>query len=290
MVIMRTRNCLSRFRDALTFSTLLLVLPAVCPVHEEDRFQLSPPAPQAARVIGGEPPLGPQPPCGREPIPPYPGLDDSAIVKSWSASDLGRAWKPPACTGWAAVGFTRLVTTVARFRHTSEAEGLLRRVGAISELAGMRYWSTTRKQWQTLIVDAYALTDRQPGQRREDFTPDEMKEGKVLYFEQVDNLSGKATYRMHIAEASADRVVFDVENVSTMRYLFIPILHPGDMQSIYFLDRESDNVWRFYSIVRTGKGANRLIAGNESSAVNRAVAFYRHLVGIPTGQEPAAAR
>ena len=40
-----------------------------------------------------------------------------------------------------------------------------------------------------------------------------MKEGKVLYFEQADNLSGTAIYRMHIAEASADRLVFDVENV-----------------------------------------------------------------------------
>ena len=276
---MRTKNCLSRFRDALTFSALLLVLPAVCPAQEADRFPLSPPALQVAQ-------LGPQPPCGKEPIPSPPGLDDSAIVKSWSKSDFGRDWRPPACTGWAAVGFTTLVTTVARFRHTSEAEGLLRHIGAISELAGMRYWSTTHKQWQTLIVDAYALTDLQPGQRREDFTPDEMKEGKVLYFEQVDNLSGKAIYRMHIAEASADRLVFDVENVSTMRYLFIPILHPGEMQSIYFLDRESDNVWRYYSIVRTGKNANRLIAGNESSSVNRAVAFYRYLVGIPTDQEP----
>ena len=170
---------------------------------------------------------GPQPPCGKEPVPPYPGLDDSAIVKSWSKSDFGRDWRPPACTGWTAVGFTTLVTTVARFRYTSEAEGLLRHIGAISELAGMRYWSTTHKQWQTLIVDAYALTGSQPGQRREDFTPDEMKEGKVLYFEQADNLSGKAIYRMHIAEASADRLVFDVENVSTMRYLFMPLLPPG---------------------------------------------------------------
>jgi len=118
----------------------------------------------------------------------------------------------------------------------------------------------------------------------------EMKEGKVLYYVQVDNLSGKATYRMHIVEASADRLVFDVENVSTIHYLFITLFHPGEMESIYFLDRESENVWRYYSIVRTGKNANRLSAGNESSAVNRAVAFYRYLVGIPTGQEPPAAR
>jgi hypothetical protein len=234
--------------------------------------------------------LGPQPPCGKEPVPPYPGLDDSAIAKSWSRSEFGRDWKPPACSGWAAVGFTTLVTTVARFRETSEAEGLLRHIGAISELAGMRYWSTTHKRWQTLIVDAYALTGLQTSQRREDFTPEEMKEGKVLYYVQVDNLSGKATYRMHIVEASPDRLVFDVENVSPMRDLFITIFPPGEMQSIYFLDRKSENVWRYYSIVRTGKNANRLIAGNESSAVNRAVAFYRYLVGIPTGQEPPAAR
>jgi hypothetical protein len=232
----------------------------------------------------------PEPPCGGDPVPAYPGLNDSAVVKSWSQSDLGRDWRPPACTGWAAVGFTTLVTIVARFRHTSEAEGLLRNFGAISELAGMRYWSTTHRQWQTLIVDAYALTGLQPNQRREDFKPDEMKEGKVLYFEQVDNLSGKAVYRMHIAEASADRLVVDVENVTTMHYLFIPIFQPGEMQSIYFLDRESEDVWRYYSIVRMGKNANRLIAGNQSSSVNRAVAFYRHLVGIPTGQEPPAAR
>ncbi len=167
---------------------------------------------------------------------------------------------------------------------------MLRHIGAISQLSGMRYWSTTHKQWQTLIVDAYALTGLQTSQRRQDFTPEEMKEGKVLYFVQVDNLSGKAIYRMHFVEASADRLVFDVENVSTMRYLFITLFHPGEMQSIYFLDRESENVWRYYSIVRTGKNANRLTAGNESSAVNRAVAFYRYLVGIPTGQEPPAAR
>jgi len=233
---------------------------------------------------------GPQPPCGKEPVPSYPALDDPPIVKLWSKSDLGRDWRPPACTGWAAVGFTSLVTTVARFRHTSEAEGLLRHIGAISELAGIRYWSVTHKQWQTLIVEAYALTGMQPGQRREDFAPDEMKEGKLLYFEQADNLSGKAIYRMRIVEASSDRLVFDVENVGTMRYLFITLLHPGEMQSIYFLDRESENVWRFYSIVRTGKNANRLIAGNDSSAVNRAVAFYRHVVGIPTSQEPPVAR
>jgi len=89
---------------------------------------------------------GPQPPCGMDPVPPYPGLDSSPTVTFWSESVFGRDWKPPACTGWSEVGFSSLITTVARFRYTSGAEGLLRRIGAVSELEGMRYWSTTHKQ------------------------------------------------------------------------------------------------------------------------------------------------
>jgi hypothetical protein len=50
---------------------------------------------------------------------------------------------------------------------------------------------------------------------------------------------------MSIIEASASRLVFDVENVSTMRYSFVPIFHAGELQSVYFLDRESDKVWRY---------------------------------------------
>jgi hypothetical protein len=233
--------------------------------------------------------LGPQPPCGDVPVPPYPGLDHSPLVKFWSASDIGRDWKPPACSSWAEVGFSTLITTVARFRYTAGAEGLRRHIGAISELAGMRYWSTTHKQWQTLILYAHALAGSPSGARRPDFTSDEVKDGKILYFEQADNLSGPAIYRMRIAEASAERLVFDVENVSVMHRSFVTLFHPGEMQSIYFLDRESDDVWRYYSIARTGRNASRLTTGHASSSINRAVAFYRSLVGIPADQEPPAA-
>ncbi len=234
--------------------------------------------------------LGPQPPCGQEPVPPYPSLEHSPTVKFWSESDFSRDWRPPACTGWAEVGFSTLTTTVARFRYTSGAEGLLQHIAAVSELAGMRYWSTTHKQWQTLIVKAHALAGLPPSHGRKDFTPEEMKPGTVLYFEQADNLSGTAVYRMRVAEASADRLVFEVENVSSMRYLFMTLFRPSEMQSVYFLDRESENVWRYYSIARTGRSASRLATGHESSSINRAVAFYRSLVGIPTDQAPPAAR
>jgi len=232
---------------------------------------------------------GPMPPCGSATFPPYPDVDKSPTVKVWDSAELGHDWMPPACTGWTYSGFTTLVVTVARFRHISGAEGLLRRVGAISERAGIRYWSTTRKRWQTLIINAYALSEAVGDRRREDFSPGDMAEGKSLYFQQEDNLSGKAIYRMRVLSASLDRLVFEIENVGTVRYLWIPVFRPGDVQSIYFLECESQDVWRYYNIVRTGRNASSLTEGKEASSINRAVAFYRYLAGIPTAKEPPAA-
>jgi len=232
----------------------------------------------------------PKPPCGIEPEPPYPALNTPPSVKFWGDSELSRDWRPPACTGWTEIGFSTLISTSVRFHYTAGVEGLLRRAGAISELGGMRYWSTTHKQWQQLIVNAHALTDAQPSHRRPDFTPDEIRDGKLHYFEQVDNLAGTAVYKMHVAEATPDRLVIEVENVSIMSRFYVTLFHPGDVQSIYFLERESDDVWRYYSLVRTGRNASWLATGHAASSINRAVAFYRSLVGIPTDQEPPAAR
>jgi hypothetical protein len=182
------------------------------------------------------------------------------------------------------------VTTAARFDNSGGTDGLLRHIGAISQFKGIRYWSTTHKRWQTLIVDAYALSGPQTNQRRADFTFDEMKKGDVLYFEQTDNLSGSAIYQMRIAEVSDDRLVIEIENVTALRYHIMTVVDRGEMQSIYFLDRDPGGVWRYYSILRIGKHASSLVAGNESSSINRAVAFYRYMVGIPTDQDPPAAR
>ncbi len=287
---MRTTNQSHLFHPWVALLVLLVVLSGSCAAQELNGIHFSPPMLQAARSLEITSQFGPQPPCAREPIPPYPTLGDAAVIKAWSRSVLGRKWEPPACTRWSEMGFTTLVTIAARFQYMGEAEGLLRHVGAISDLAGLRYWSTTHKQWRTFIVQACALKDSHLDQCRENFMPAEMKTGHAFYFEQMDNISGKAVYQMNIVEASASRIVFEVENVTTMRYHFVPVIRPGELQSLYFLDHESNNVWRFYSIVRTGKSVSGLIVGGESSSINRAVAFYRFLVGIPATQEPPGAR
>jgi hypothetical protein len=216
--------------------------------------------------------------CGNESA----GLDRPPLVRVWKQGEM-----PSTCAGWTSEAFTSLVTTSAQFRFAGSAQDLLARIGAISELRNVRYWSTTHQRWQTLIVDAHALNGAQP---RKNFSPNEMKPGQFLNFEQTDALTGQGRYRMHIAEVSETRIVYDVENLSTLRYMLVPTFHPGDLKATYFLDRESEGVWNYYSILRTGKNASRLKGGHEASSINRAVALYRHLAGIPTDQEPPAAR
>ena len=245
---------------------------------------------KAQDVEGVRAVVGPQVPCEKDAKVTFGEIDKAPLIKAWSETELGKDWAPPVCTGWSAAGFSSLITIAGRFRYGNDASAMLQHVGAISSLAGVQYWSTTHKKWRVLIAEASALRDADPNGKRGDFAIDEMKEGKMFYFEQVDNLSGKGLYRMQIMKVSDEQIIFEVENVSLIRRMLIPIFHPGDAQTVYFLERESEGVWRYYSIVRTGKNANGLVARNEASLINRAVALYRHLAGIPTDQEPPAAR
>ena len=233
---------------------------------------------------------GPQPPCGGEAaVPSIPALADSPRIQVWTSSDLEAEWKPPECTGWKPSGFASVVVTAARFRFTAGMDGWRRKIGAVSRTAGILYWSTTQKRWQKLVLDAHALAGPDGGPRS-DFSADEVAEGRTLYFEQEDNVFGKAIFRLRIKGLSARRLVFDVENAGVVRYMMIPLFQPGELQSVYYLEQEDGNIWRYYSIARTRGKAATLITGHAASAVNRAVAFYRHLAGIPTDQEPPAAR
>ena len=241
----------------------------------------------------GAPEHGPQLPCGNDPAPAYPNMDQQPTTRFWDGGDLGHDWTPPPCTGWTTRGFSTLVATAGHFRSPRGIDAIRRRIGAISEFDGMLYWSTTHQKWQPMIFNASAMTGSEKGQPRRNFSTDEISEGSAYYYQLTDNLAGKAMYRIRIIAASPDHLVFETENISTMRYLLVPLFRPGDLQSIYFLDRELSNSnedWRYYSLVRTGKNASKLINGHEASSINRAVAFYRYLAGIPTNMEPPAAR
>lgn len=229
----------------------------------------------------------PQPPCGSKASPSYPEVDQPPVVKTWESSS---DWQPPQCTGWEESGYSILVATAARFHYRAGREDLLRHIGAVSELKGLPYWSTTHQQWLTLIVDAFALSGPSVNQRRGDFAPEELVEGRRVFFVQEDSLSGKGIYEMHVKAASSDRLAFDTTNLTAISFLMLPVFQPGDVRSIYFLDRESKDTWRYYNLARISRRASSLTTGHAASSINRAVAYYRHLAGIAPDKEPPAAR
>lgn len=236
--------------------------------------------------------VGPQPPCGTASAPAFPIVGAPPTIEIWRWRDLEQLnWKPPACTGWLPSSRSKLVLALAgRFRFDGTVDDLLAREGAISTLRGIRYWSATEGLWRTLIIDAAALSGPDPRSRRPDFSPSEMAKGSELHYWEDDSRSGEIVYRMSVLDRGPAGVVIATENLTPVRLFLMTLFAPGALQSVEFIAQVSPGIWGVYLLTRTGEGTSALAGGHEASYVNRAVALYRHLAGIPTDREPPAAQ
>ena len=231
---------------------------------------------------------GPRPPCESTPVPGYAEVAGPPAIGIWNEDHTHPRWQPPACTGWASKRFDLMVAVSGRFRHEDGPETILGTFGAVSRSAGVRYWSVSRNRWQDLITEASALAGP-AGQLRADFSVNEMKQGRDLYFRLRNGDSGVTNYRMRVRDLAPHRVLVETENLTAVRLLMLPLFNPGDLQSVYFFERSSPGIWGYYSLTRVGHGAKAFVQGHEASYINRAVAMFRHIAGIPTDQNPPAA-
>src|SRR6185436_12670960 len=172
-----------------------------------------------------------------------------------------------------------------RFALAGGVDALLARIGAVSTLRGIRYWSVTDNAWRDFITDAAALSEPDARSRRPDFAVAELWRGEDLHFSQsVSRSSEPVVYRARLREAGPIRIVVEFENVSTVHVLrLIPFYDPGDIRMTIFVERVSDGVWGYYalSVIRETPSA-----AGEASFANRAAAFYRHVAGIATAPAP----
>jgi hypothetical protein len=234
---------------------------------------------------------GPSPPCGNPAEPAYSAPGEPEHSGTWTQTDLGDRWVPPACTGWTGTDFKIIAALAARFRGPAGVDQLLARFGSISSQVGLRYWSATEQRWRELITAATAVDGPDRRAPRADFSPAELRSGKDLYFSQRDNRSsGEIIYRMRAIEVSPSRIVITDENVTGIRLLLATLFPPGAVQTVHILERQSDGGWGYYSLTRTRGNSSFLTGGFASSYVNRAIAFYRHIAGLPGDGAPAAAR
>jgi hypothetical protein len=231
---------------------------------------------------------GPLPPCEAGASATYPTFGNPPNVRNWRAGDLSMDWKPPACVAWASQHFTLLTAIAASFEFAGQADDLLARFGALSAWRGTRYWSITDHRWETLIIDSAAV-DAANRKRRVDFSSAELKAGRAFYFVQQDNRSsGEVTYRMRVDAAGSDRIVITIDNVSTVSLLVFSLFEPGDLESTYIIRRLSPTSWGYYSLSGV-RESGFLPGGQVASHVNRAAAIYRHIVGMPSDQDPPLA-
>jgi len=235
--------------------------------------------------------LGPQPPCATAGTPAYPSPDSPPTIVIWPGKELEQGkWHPLGCAGWPADSRSRLIVTLSgSFRFDGPMNALLARVGSISALRNIQYWSTTDGKWGPLSNDASALTGPDSKSRRPDFSPSELVKGAELYYWEDDTHTGQAVYRLRISESASERFVISSDNVTPIRRFWFTLFKPGSLQTMLVIERVAPGIFSVFVLNRSGDGASVLTAGHESSYVNRAAALYRQLAGIKTNQEPPAA-
>jgi len=105
-----------------------------------------------------------------------------------------------------------------------------------------------------------------------------MASGKDLFFTETDNRLGEPViYRMRVT-VRVEGLVITIENVNAVRKFMLPLVSPGDLQSIHYLQRIAPETWTYYVLARSAKPSLSAfgVVRNESY-VNRALALYSHL-------------
>jgi hypothetical protein len=216
----------------------------------------------------------PQPPCGADAAPAYAAPGEPPRVGLWLESELAaERWTAPSCLPWR--GPTRLVAAVAgRVAAPGGVADLLGRIGAFSRYESIRYWSSTHRDWRPLFGHAVRV-DAASGGR--DLQPDQFQPGRSIEYREAGPQG--AAQRLTVLARTPDRVVLALQNVSEIRLGPLPLFAPGALQTTIFLDRESDDVWRQFQILRAGAGTSALALGSPESYANRLAAFFGYVAG-----------
>jgi len=226
-------------------------------------------------------------PCQPTHADRYPATDASPAVGVWHQKELLQEnWTPPAFTEWSSGVHSRLLVILAgRFRFDGSMNDLLDRIGAISSMRTIRYWSESDNAWRRIAEEASALNSSNPASRRSDFKASDMNKGDQLFYWEKDDHDRETVYRLNVYANSPDCFVLANENVTPIKRFIFTIFRPATLQSVLVLQRLSADTFGVYMLNRTDQGASALSDRHENVYENRAIAFYRQLAGVKTDIE-----
>jgi hypothetical protein len=230
----------------------------------------------------------PVPPCAGAAYPPPAAVGAPPAVEAWLAGELPAGWRPPACLGWPGDG--SYVAAAGRFAVPGGVDTLAARVGGIAAMGGLRYWSVSREAWQPLYDRSTAVTGPDGATPRGDFAADELGAGAAVHILQdPGDRVGPMVQRLTVLERDADALEIEIVNVTAGEALLLEVIPAGGLRSRVRLDREDGDVWRYYALTRVDDILPGPLRPPRASWINRAVALYRWVAGIPSDQEPPAA-
>jgi hypothetical protein len=232
----------------------------------------------------------PQPPCSADAAVAPVSADHNPLIGLWHPDEVPADWRLADCAGLALPTGAVLVTVTGRLHHDGDARALLARLGRASEQLKILYWSVEDGAWRPLLTDAAALSGPDPTLRRPDFKPDEMRVGERLHmlFDD-DRPPGPVVFETEIREADADGFMTVTVNVSPLTLMGMTIAGPGDLASLLAVDRVGADEFSYYALSAIALSSMAAASVSDAAHINRAVAAFRYIAGIPGDRDPPAA-
>jgi hypothetical protein len=230
---------------------------------------------------------GPTPPCtaGAAPAPAYAALGEPPAFAVWHGSGIV---VPGDCREVPDGKLTFALALAARLDGSRSLDEFATRIGAVSAMKTIRYWTVSNDAWRGLIDDAAALAGPDAAQRRPDFSATEILSGETHYVALNDNRStGINVFSVAAHTEGPDRLVVAMTNLSSLDFGPFTIFDKGTLHAVHFIERLPDGSWGYYTLWSV---TAEDIGDPEKSFLNRANALYRFFANIPTDSEPPLVR
>ncbi len=238
----------------------------------------------AVGVVPASAEADPVPPClGPDfaPTPAYAPLGAQPSVSVWRnvSLDFGGA-----CPGVLDGPASLVIALSGRFHNDGTLEALAARIGAVSTLEGLPYWSVSDRRWRPLISVSYAIESPALTEPRPDFTAADVLSGRTLYMAQRDTRShGLNIYALEATSPSVDQLIVTTTNHTGIRFLLATLFEPQALVSTVVFTRIRGDQWGYFGLTVVREG---VVRSREASFINRAAALQRFFTGQRPDAEP----
>jgi hypothetical protein len=174
------------------------------------------------------------------------------------------------------VGTEVLLVYTNKARDFDSAESRLRIYNilrSVSTMKGIQYYSASRERMRTLFAESYVVDGPEGKKRLPDPVVKDIPAYSKLYALQEDLTFGANIYAMEF-RYSVDYFLLDSTNLTTMHYLFLPMVKPENSVTVILLIPAGDQILFYGAVGAHTLNLLGLARSKEDSFYNRLKAIY----------------